>query len=172
LGKVNGTLEIKGIVFMTDMLIKLYGMTDLQRVLHSLHKTGLAVHQAMASEKYRVIEWVQALFGDGWAAECDVAFSRQPIACTVGVADGRIVGFACYDSTYRNFLGPIGVDPDYRQKGLGRAILLVTLQAMANAGYAYAIVGGAGPTLFFETCAGATAIPESTPGIYRPAIKK
>ena len=51
-------------------------------------------------------------------------------------------------------------------------MLLATLNAMAHVGYAYAIIGGAGPTGFFEKCVGAFPIPGSTPGIYRPAIKK
>ena len=126
----------------------------------------------MAREKYRVLGWVDAHFGDGWAAECDVAFSRQPIACIVAVVDDQVAGFACYDATSLNFFGPIGVDSDKRHQGVGRAMLQVTLRAMANAGYAYAIIGGAGPVTFFETCAGAIAIPDSTPGIYHKAISK
>jgi hypothetical protein len=51
-------------------------------------------------------------------------------------------------------------------------LLHVTLQAMAEAGYAYAIIGGAGPVAFFETCVGAIPIPGSTPGVYLPAIRK
>jgi GNAT superfamily N-acetyltransferase len=115
---------------------------------------------------------VQNIFGDGWAAECDVAFSRNPIACFIAVSGGRLAGFACYDSTCLNFFGPIGIDPACRQKGIGRALLLAALHAMAHGGYAYGIIGGAGPMAFFEKCVRAFPIPGSTPGIYRPTIKK
>jgi GNAT superfamily N-acetyltransferase len=157
---------------MTDLLVKLYDQPDPATIIAALADVNIVVRRVMASEKYRLLEWVQARFGDGWAAECDVAFSRLPIACIIAVADGRIVGFACYDSTCLNFFGPIGVDPVLHHRGVGRAILLTTLQAMAHVGYAYAIIGGAGPSAFFETCAGAIPIANSTPGIYRPAIEK
>lgn len=157
---------------MTDLLVKLYDQPDPSVNAAILGKAGIDVRRAMANEKYRVLEWVDAHFGDGWAAECDVAFSRQPIACIIATASGRIAGFACYDSTGLNFFGPIGIDPGQRHKGVGRAVLSATLQAMTHAGYSYAIIGGVGPVAFFQRCANAILIPESTPGIYRPAIER
>ena len=38
-------------------------------------------------------------------------------------------------------------------------------------GYAYGIIGGAGPTEFYERAVSATLIPESVPGIYADPIK-
>ena len=157
---------------MTDLLVKLYDLPDQGPQLTAMAEKDIFVQRAMASEKKLVVGWVQNLFGEGWAAECDVAFARQPIACMIAVSGGRLAGFACHDSTCRNFFGPIGIDPASRQKGIGRAVLLATLHAMAHAGYAYAIIGGAGPMAFFEKCVGAFPIPGSTPGIYRPTIKK
>ena len=155
---------------MTDLLVKLYDLPDPGVQLAALAEKDIVVRRPMASERYRVVGWTQKQFGDGWAAECEVAFARQPIACMIVVSGGRLTGFACHDCTCRNFFGPIGIDPDLRQKGVGRALLLSTLCAMADAGYAYAIIGGAGPIAFFEKCAGAFPIPGSTPGIYRPTI--
>lgn len=157
---------------MTDLLVKLYDQPDPALTTKKMADAGIIVRRAMASEKYRVVEWVNDHFGDGWAAECDAGFSRRPIACIVAVANSRVAGFACYDVTCLNFFGPIGVDSGHRHRGVGRAVLQVTLQAMAHAGYAYAIIGGAGPIAFFEACAGAIPIAGSTPGIYRPAIIK
>jgi GNAT superfamily N-acetyltransferase len=156
---------------MTDLLVKLYDLPDQTAQLAALAEKDILVRRAMASEKNRVVGWVQRRFGDRWAAECDVAFSRQPIACIISIYGDRLAGFACHDSTCRNFLGPIGVDSDWRQEGIGRAVLLSTLHAMVHAGYAYAIIGGAGPVAFFEKCVGAIPIPGSTPGIYRPTLK-
>lgn len=156
---------------MTDLLVKLYDLPDPGAHLATLAQNEILVHRAMASEKGRVVKWVQGLFGDGWAAESDVAFARQPIACMMAVCSGRLAGFACYDSTCLNFFGPIGIDPAFRHQGIGRALLLATLSAMAHAGYAYAVIGDAGPTAFFEACVGAIPIRGSTPGIYRPTIK-
>lgn len=159
-------------VAMTDLLVKLYDMPDYGPTLASLSRKDIYVRRAMAYEKKTVIGWVRGLFGDGWADECDVAFARHPIACIVAAAGGRVVGFSCYDSTCLNFFGPIGIDPAWRHQGVGRALLHATLDAMAHAGYAYAIIGNAGPIAFFEKCVGAFPIPGSTPGIYRPSIKR
>lgn len=157
---------------MTDLLVKLYDLPSRQVCLPASAQPHASVRRAMASEKKTVTVWVRNLFGDGWAAECEVAFGRQPVACMIAVCDGRLAGFACHDSTCLNFFGPIGIDPALRQQGFGRALLLATLEDMAHAGYAYAIIGAAGPTAFFEKCVGALPIPGSTPGIYRQPIKK
>jgi hypothetical protein len=42
---------------------------------------------------------------------------------------------------------------------------------MRNAGYAYGIIGGAGPVDFYTKSVGATVIPNSVPGIYADPIK-
>lgn len=157
---------------MTDLLVKLYDLPDPEARLAELNENNIVVRRAMANEKNLVVGWVQKLFGEGWAAECDVAFCRQPAACMIAGFENRIAGFACHDSTCLNFFGPIGIDPAFRHKGIGQTLLLATLNAMAHAGYAYAIIGGAGPMAFFEKCVGAFPIPGSTPGIYRPAIKR
>jgi len=157
---------------MTDLLVKLYDLPDHDELTATLASLDTTVRRAMASERKQVAGWVRQLFGDGWAAECQVSFARQPIACMVAVSGGRLAGFACHDSTCRNFFGPIGVDPSCRRKGVGKALLLAALQSMAHAGYAYAIIGGVGPMPFFEKSVGAFPIPGSTPGIYKPAIKR
>lgn len=156
---------------MTDLLVKLYDLPDRKACRDASAERHIEVRRAMASEKRRVVDWVQKVFGDGWGDECDVAFARQPIACMLAIDNGRLVGFACHDSTCLNFFGPIGIDPAFRRKGIGRLVLLATLDAMAHSGYAYAIIGDAGPREFFEKCMEAIPIPGSSPGIYRPAIK-
>ena len=55
-------------------------------------------------------------------------------------------------------------------RGIGRALLLSTLHAMSAAGYAYAIVGGAGDVDFYAQTVGAIEIAGSTPGIYRDRL--
>ncbi|MEX1312903.1 MAG: GNAT family N-acetyltransferase, partial [Desulfotignum sp.] len=66
---------------------------------------------------------------------------------------------------------PTGVDVENRGTGIGKALLLSCLHAMAARGYAYAVIGGAGPTEFFVKAAGALPIAGSTPGIYRDRLK-
>jgi hypothetical protein len=49
---------------------------------------------------------------------------------------------------------------------VGRALLLSALHAQRARGYAYAIIGGVGPSEFYAKTVAAIAIPGSTPGIY------
>jgi hypothetical protein len=49
-------------------------------------------------------------------------------------------------------------------------LTLAALAAMRASGYAYAIIGGVGPSAFYAKVAGATPIEGSTPGIYDPSF--
>lgn len=154
-----------------DMLVKLYALPDTSGLSLRLAEKGIAVRRAMAFEKEPVTAWVDQHFGEtapGWKSECDISFSRSPIACQIATHGSRLLGFACHDATAKNFFGPIGVAEGHRSSGLGRLLLLSTLESMREQGYAYAIIGYAGVPEFFEKTAGAIAIPGSTPGIYPP----
>jgi len=85
--------------------------------------------------------------------------------------DGELVGFSCYDSTMRNFFGPMGVAENARNKGIGTALLLRCMHAMAAGGYGYAVIGDADPVKFYEKTVNAFEIPGSSPGIYSEWLK-
>ena len=150
---------------MQDMLVRLYALPDLQDALDSCARQGVTVRRALSPEKTIVCTWVREHF-PRWAAETEAAFSRMPVACFIAVQEARILGFACYDATHRNFFGPEGVLESARGRGLGRALLLSALHAQKAQGYAYSIIGGAGPTEFYARTVGAVAIAGSTPGAY------
>lgn len=101
-----------------------------------------------------------------------MSFSNHPVSCYVAVENKRLVGFACYDATCKNFFGPMGVNESMRGKGIGKALLLQCLHEMASQGYAYAIIGGAGPVDFYVRTVQAVEIAGSTPGIYRGLLEK
>ena len=151
---------------MADMLVRLYALPDPATALERATRAGVTIRRPEARERDSIVDWVRLTFSPGWAAECAVAFSRQPPACFVAMRGGMPVGFACHDCTRRNFFGPAGVREDDRGHGIGAALTLATLAAMRNDGYAYAIIGGVGPGHFYEKIAGAVAIEGSTPGIY------
>lgn len=151
---------------MPDMLVKLYDLPDLEGAIQDQQSRGIRFRRALPPEKHRVVKWVARHWGDVWASECDVAFSRQPVACVLATQDDRILGFACYEATCRNFFGPMGVRKSARGKGVGRALLLTGLHAMRAQGYAYAIIGGVGPEGFYAKTVGAVLIEGSTPGVY------
>jgi GNAT superfamily N-acetyltransferase len=151
------------------MLVKLYSLPDGDLSLRQSSQQHVSVRRAMAYEREAVVNWVAHEFGRqarGWASECEIAFSRMPIACWVALIDGKVIGFCCHDVTAKNLLGPIGVSADCRRGGVGRLLLLSALCAMRNQGYAYAIIGHVGPADFFRRCAGATPIAGSTPGFF------
>jgi len=96
-----------------------------------------------------------------WVDESQRCFVHSPPTCFVAIADGQIVGFAAYEVTRRNFFGPTGVSDAHRGRGIGRALLLASLNAMRELDYKYAIIGWVGPADFYHRCVGATLIPGS-----------
>jgi hypothetical protein len=148
-----------------DLLVRLYALPDAAAAVARAAAAGVTVRRANAWERRTVVDWVAARF-PVWTAECEIAFAHVPCRCFVAVDDGAVVGFACHDVARRNFFGPAGVADDRRGRGVGAALTLATLAAMREAGYAYAIIGGAGPSAFYERVAGATPIAGSDPGIY------
>ncbi len=153
---------------MPDLLVRLYDLPDeAGRPLPA----EVVVRRGLAPEREVVLGWVGEAFGAAWAGECAVAFSSQPITTWVAVRAGRIVGFACHDATAKGFFGPTGVAETERGQGIGAALLLATLRGMREAGYAYAIVGGAGPVDWYARLCGAIEIPGSVPGLYRGLVK-
>jgi GNAT superfamily N-acetyltransferase len=155
---------------MPDMLVKLYDLPEVERDIKRLGDEGIVIRRAMPSEKHMVVHWVGRVFGAGWASECDVAFANRPVSCFVAAEKGKIAGFCCYETTCKNFFGPMGVAESHRGRGLGRALTLSSLEAMARMGYAYAIIGGVGPAEFYAKVAGAREIEASSPGIYRDRL--
>ncbi len=156
---------------MSDLLVRLYDLPPLAPFLERAVTGGFEIRRALAPEKSLVVHWVKSEFSEAWASECEVAFTRQPLACFLAVKDQKVCGFCAYEATCRNFLGPLGVGKSYRSTGLGAALLLRGLQAMRDEGYAYAIIGGVGPVEFFQKITGAVPIENSTPGIYRGMLR-
>jgi len=154
-----------------DMLVRLYDLPDPSPGLAALRERGIDVRRAIAPEKHVVASWVREHFSEAWASECEVSFARLPISCLVAQRGQDIVGFACYDATAKAFFGPTGVLERERKQGIGTALLLVTLGAMAGEGYAYGIIGGVGPAEFYATAVGAVPIAGSTPGIYAGLLR-
>jgi GNAT superfamily N-acetyltransferase len=156
---------------MTDMLVKLYDIPDPAPRLRGLERLGIGVRRPMAYEKSIVLSWVSETFGQGWADECGAAFTRRPVSCFVTVNEGAVLGFACYDCTYMGFFGPAGVQKNDRGRGIGTALLLTALKAMAAEGYAYAIIGYVSSTSFYERAVGATVIEDSGTRAYPPKLE-
>ena len=157
---------------MPDMLVNLLKLAPLEPILAELGGAGVIVRRARPHEMTLVRDFVLENFEAGWADEISVGYGHQPVTLLIAIRDGRVTGFGAYECTRRGFFGPMGVAPAERGRGVGRALLLACLWGLREMGYVYGIIGGAGPTEFYERAAGATVIPDSAPGIYADPIKR
>ena len=152
---------------MADLLVKLYALPDPAPALGRIKEAGITIRRPLPPDRRAVTRWVDAHFGERWAGEVETAFGRTPASLHTAVnASGEICGFACHDVTFRGFFGPAGVPETLRGRGIGTALLLVALRALAEAGFAYAIIGGSGDDEFYRKAVGAVVIPDSDPGPY------
>jgi len=167
---------------MTDMLVKLYALPEVTPLLTALNQKGIEIRRPHASEKHILAGWVRQHFQESWAVGCEVALEHRPVSCYIAVEKSQVhvpsdnlydlpeevlVGFACYDVASKGMFGAMGVKEDYRERGIGTALLLACLHAMKEEGYAYAAIGWVASVDFYARAAGAIVIPDSEPGIFR-----
>jgi predicted N-acetyltransferase YhbS len=153
------------------MLVNLLRLPTPDAAFDVLTSAGVVIRRAQPWELTAVREFVGGAFSLAWADEISVGFARQPVSVYVALREGRLVGFAAYECTRKNFFGPTGVVEDERGRGTGRALLLASLWGLREMGYAYAVIGGVGPAEFYERAVGATLIPDSSPGIYADPLR-
>jgi predicted N-acetyltransferase YhbS len=156
---------------MPDMLVQLLKLPPLEPALSEMRQGGVIIRRAQPHEISLVRDFVLAHFEAGWADEISVGYSNKPVSVYIAIREGRVCGFGAYECTRRGFFGPTGVEERERGRGVGRALLLACLWGLRELGYAYGIIGGAGPIDFYERAVGAIIIPDSAPGIYADPIK-
>lgn len=167
---------------MADMLVRLYSLPPMGSLQEELRTKGFILRRALPVEVDEISTWVHQHFQEKWAAGCRVALGHRPPTCFIvtepqpvpepdedpyNLPPEKLVGFACYDIDAKGMFGPEGVHPDYRGRQIGKGLLLACMHAMANDGYAYAVIGWAGPTEFYKSTVGATLIEGSEPGVFR-----
>jgi len=158
-----------------DMLVPLYRLAEVKNRVTRMADLGITIRRAMPYEREQIVDWVRQIFeteGPGWASECGIALTTVPAKCHIATLDGQLLGFACFDATARGVFGPTGCDPAHRGQGIGAALLQASLAAMREAGYAYAVIGGAGEHVreFYQKVAAAVEIEGSEPGFYRDRL--
>lgn len=170
---------------MVDMLVKLYNLPVLDPILEPLKKQHIEIRRAIPAEKRTVVEWVHQNFSVVWEREAEAAMENRPVTCFIAVEKPVVtappedpyiqppellVGFACTDVAALGMFGPTGVREDYRGRGIGKALLVASLQGMLNQGYAYAQIGWIGPGEFYTKVVGAKIIEDSAPGPFKPYL--
>ena len=151
-----------------DMLVNLTGIEE------NNAPEGVRIKRAFPGDMDKILDFVCENFGQGWKGETMYALMQQPPTCYIATKDGKVVGFACYDASAKDFFGPIGVSREMRGKGIGEALLRRVLVAMREEGYVYAIIGWVGDAAeFYEKTVGAKYIEGGEPqnSVYRNLIR-
>lgn len=156
---------------MPDMLVNLLKLPPLEPLITEMEQASIAIRRAQPFEIGKLRAFVEKNFSQGWADEISVGFAGKPVSVYIAVSDGAIVGFGAYECTRRAFFGPMGVAQGEKRRGIGKALLLICLWGLREAGYVYGIIGGAGPIEFYEKAVDAIVIPGSDPGIYTNLLK-
>lgn len=151
---------------MQDMLVRLFQVPEAAPLRASLAEKGIRIRRCHPFEAHILEAWIAEHFSPRWVCESRVAMAHQPSGCFIATKDSAILGFVCIDATARGFIGPMGVSEAARGQGVGKALMLTGFEQMRSLGYAYAIIGGAGPVDLYKRWVGATVIENSTPGIY------
>jgi len=152
---------------MPDMLVSLLHLPRVDDLLAKLREEKIHLRRPNPWELTDLREFIEKTFSRSWADEATVAMFNKPISAFIATHGGQVIGFAAYECTRRDFFGPTGVAEAYRGKGVGTALLLASLHSMQELGYAYAIIGGAGPVDFYAKTVGAVPITlDNGRGIY------
>lgn len=141
-----------------DMIVSLYNLPEIKV------NENIKIKRAFVGDKDIILDFVGKYFRKNWVYEVEHSLMEEVSKCFVATEDGKIIGFACYDSSAKGFFGPIGVEPTRRGENIGQALLVRTLSAMKEYGYGYAIIGWVSEAeMFYRKTVGAEFIKGGSP---------
>ena len=154
---------------MNDLIVNLYDLPTFK------NETNYVIKKPLSPNIHLVQKFIRDYFPESWVSEATVGLNKENPTCYIAVDGKDIIGFACYDATAKGYFGPTGVKPDYRNKGIGKALLMKTLEGLKDSGYGYAIIGAVGKSVhpfYIKTCK-AVVIENSHPKdtIYKRLLK-
>lgn len=158
---------------MADMLVKLFNLESTTSLEEKLLKEGIRIKRCLSPDRTLVMEFAKTLGDMNWYNEVNAAFSNNPVTCYIATLNKKIIGFAAFEATAKNFFGPMGVKEEYRNKGIGKVLLLKALHSMEEMGYAYAIIGWPDKKTipFYQKCVNGVMIDEESSGVYKRMVE-
>jgi LmbE family N-acetylglucosaminyl deacetylase len=126
-----------------DLLAKLWTVKRDSEVLDNLTRQNIQIKRVMSMDISKVYSFIEDNFAKQWADESLPALISGD--CYVAVREREILGFLAFDSTAKSYIGPGGVHPSARGRGIFRALFLRAFISMIEKGYRYAILGQANP---------------------------
>lgn len=114
--------------------------------------------RAQLADRERVLDFIGSEFGRIWRFESQRAFVTN--APTIFFAEddrGEVCGFSAHEANNRGlgWYGPAGVRQSLRRSGLGRELLVASLQDLRDLGHTRAIIPWAAAVGFYEKVSGA-----------------
>lgn len=142
---------------MADMMVNLRVLRDLAPVLDEQLENGVEIRRALSTESEIIAEWVRENINPTWGVVCEVALEQTPPSCFIAyrkksadksddLSPENILGFACYNIVTKGVFGPSGVRENQQDGGIGTALLMSCLHAMAAEDCAQAVIGWASTT--------------------------
>ncbi len=120
----------------SDLIVNLYDNN-----LECKQIEGVVINRIFPTDYDKLDEFIGKHFSKGWQNEVKAGLFQPNPTVFVAVKNHQIIGFAGYDCTAKGYFGPTGVDPLFQKQGIGTTLLLITLKAMKDAGYGYAVIG-------------------------------
>lgn len=130
-----------------DLLANDFSSADDEK---KLLQKKITVRRAAASDKEKVLKWIDKVF-PVWNAEVSESFSHDKPAIFIAESGGKIKGFSVHEVNNKGtgWFGPMGTDDSARGKGIGKVLLLKSLQDLKDMGFVKAIIPWVGPIPFY-----------------------
>ncbi|MBC7255046.1 MAG: GNAT family N-acetyltransferase [Chloroflexi bacterium] len=116
---------------------------------------GIILRRAAPSEVEEIAAFARDAFNEAWQVEVLEAGQAEPPTLFAAFEGSRCIAFAAYDAVGPRYFGPTGTLPEYRQRGIGTALLRLCLSAMRARGDRIAHISWAGPVAFYARAVGA-----------------
>ncbi len=125
---------------------------DIEKKLLGEH--GIVIRRATVQDRDAILEFISSEF-HGWEGEVDTSLQNDPPTLFIADVNGRVIGFSAHESNNMGtgWFGPMGTHRSARGKGIGRALLLRSLEDLRRMGFKQAIIPWVGPVgFYFKNC--------------------